>query len=80
MEFIWFLLIGAVAGWLAGQLFKGSGFGLLGNIIVGILGGIAGGWLAGLLGIHFAGIVGQLLVAAGGAIVLLWILSLVKKK
>lgn len=79
MEFIWFLLIGAVAGWLAGQLFKGSGFGLLGNIVVGILGGIAGGWLAGLLGLHFAGIIGQLLVAAGGAIVLLWIVSLVKK-
>ncbi len=80
MDFLWFLLIGALAGWLAGQLFKGSGFGLLGNIVVGILGGIAGGWIAGLLGISFSGIIGQLLVAAGGAIVLLWIVFLVKKK
>lgn len=80
MEFLWFLLIGAVAGWLAGQLFKGSGFGLLGNIVVGILGGIVGGWIAGLLDINFSGILGQLFIAAGGAIMLLWIVFLIKKK
>lgn len=79
MEFLWFLLIGAVAGWLAGQLFKGSGFGLLGNIVVGILGGVAGGFLARLLHINFGGLIGQLLVSAGGAIVLLWITSILKK-
>lgn len=81
MEFIWFLLIGAVAGWLAGRLFSGRGFGFLGNMAVGILGSIAGGWLAGWLGISLGGgLVGQLLVAAGGAIVLLWFASLFKKK
>ncbi|MCX2678359.1 GlsB/YeaQ/YmgE family stress response membrane protein [Galbibacter sp. EGI 63066] len=80
MEFIWFIVIGGVAGWLAGLLFKGSGFGILGNIIVGILGGFVGGWLAGLLEINFGGLLGQLLVAAGGAIVLLWVVSLFKRK
>jgi uncharacterized membrane protein YeaQ/YmgE (transglycosylase-associated protein family) len=46
MEFLYFLLIGAVSGWLAGQLFKGGGFGLFGNIIVGIIGAVIGGWIA----------------------------------
>lgn len=79
MEFIWFIIIGAVAGWLAGQIFKGSGLGLLGNIVVGILGGIVGGWLAGKLGITFGGKLGSLLVATGGAIILLFVASLIKK-
>ena len=51
MEFLYFLLIGAISGWLAGQIWKGSGFGLLGNIVVGIIGGFIGGWIAGKLGI-----------------------------
>lgn len=46
MNFLYFLLIGSISGWLAGQLWKGSGFGLIGNIIAGIVGGIVGGWLA----------------------------------
>lgn len=50
-----FLLIGAIAGWLAGLLMKGGGFGLLGNIIVGVLGAIVGGWLFGVLGISVGG-------------------------
>ncbi len=79
MEFIWFILIGAIAGWLGGQIFKGSGMGLLGNIIVGILGGIIGGWLAGKLGISFGGLFGSLLIATGGAVILLFIASLIKK-
>lgn len=79
MEFLWFILIGAAAGWLAGQIWKGSGLGVLGNIIVGILGGVIGGWLAGKLGISFAGLLGNLLVATGGAIVLLFLASLIKK-
>lgn len=46
MHFLWFILIGAIAGWLAGQITKGGGFGLLGNIVIGILGAVIGGWLA----------------------------------
>ncbi len=80
MEFLWFIIIGAIAGWLAGQLFKGSGYGLLGNIIIGILGGLVGGWLAGKLGIRIgSGLLGSLLTATGGAIVLLFIASFFKK-
>jgi len=51
MSFIWFILIGLVAGWLAGQVMKGGGYGVLGDIIVGILGALFGGWLFGALGI-----------------------------
>ncbi|AWV96680.1 GlsB/YeaQ/YmgE family stress response membrane protein [Arcticibacterium luteifluviistationis] len=79
MEFIWFLLIGAVSGWLAGQVWKGAGFGLIGNIVVGILGSIVGGWLAGNLGIGGEGLLGRILISAGGAWLLLFIISLVKK-
>jgi uncharacterized membrane protein YeaQ/YmgE (transglycosylase-associated protein family) len=75
-----FLLIGAVAGWLGGQLMKGRGFGLVGNIIVGILGGILGGWLLPTLGLHLGeGMLGSILTATIGAVVLLFLVSLIKK-
>jgi uncharacterized membrane protein YeaQ/YmgE (transglycosylase-associated protein family) len=79
MGFLYFLLIGAISGWLAGQLWKGAGFGLLGNIIVGILGGIFGGWLAGILGIGGGSLLWQIIIAAVGAWILLYIISLIKK-
>ncbi len=79
MDIIWFLIVGAVSGWLAGQFWKGSGFGLVGNIITGILGGIIGGWLAGMIGIAGTGLIGKILISAAGAWVLLYILSLIKK-
>ena len=74
-----FLLIGAVAGWLAGKIMKGGGFGLLGNILVGIIGAIIGGWIFGLFGITAGGIIGSIITATIGAIILLYIVSLVKK-
>ena len=80
MNFILYLIIGGVAGWLAGLIMKGRGFGILGNIIVGIIGGILGGWLFGAFGIEGAGIIGSLITALVGAIVLLFIISLFKKK
>ena len=79
MHFIWFILLGAVAGWLAGQITKGGGFGLLGNIVVGILGAVIGGWLAGTLGIWSSSLLGELLIATGGAVVLLFLIGLIKK-
>lgn len=79
MGFLYFLLIGAISGWLAGRLWKGSGFGLIGNIIIGILGSFVGGWLAGSLGIGGGGLLWQILIAVGGAWVLLFIISLFKK-
>ena len=79
MNFLYFLLIGAISGWLAGQLWKGSGFGLIGNIIAGIVGGIVGGWLAGELGIGGDGLLARILISAAGAWILLFIVSLIKK-
>ena len=73
------LVIGALAGWLAGKFMKGKGFGILGNIIVGVIGAVVGGFLFGLLGVSAGGMIGSLVTATIGAIVLLWIVSLVKK-
>lgn len=74
------LLIGAVAGWLAGLVFKGEGFGLLGNIAIGILGGVIGGWLLPKLGIHVSsGIGGSIIISALGALALLLVVNLFKK-
>jgi len=79
MNFLWFLIIGAVAGWLAGLVMKGKGAGLLINIIVGCVGAILGGWLFGFLGISAGGLIGSLIVAFVGAVVLLFVVSLIKK-
>jgi len=79
-DLLYFLLIGAVAGWLAGQLLKGRGFGLLGNVVVGILGAVIGGFLSRQLGLDGpGGLVGKLLVALGGAVVLLLVVGVLKK-
>jgi uncharacterized membrane protein YeaQ/YmgE (transglycosylase-associated protein family) len=74
-----FLAIGAVAGWLAGVILKGGGFGLLVNIVVGILGAIVGGFAFGLLGISAGGILGSIITATVGAVLLLFIVGLIKK-
>lgn len=80
MNFIWFLLIGAAAGFLAGKVMKGKGFGVLGNIIVGVIGGFLGGWLFGFLGLSAGGgLIGSLITAFIGAVVLLFVVGLVKK-
>lgn len=71
------LILGAIAGWLGGQLFKGSGLGLIGNIVVGILGGFVGYWLFGLLHISLGtGWLGYIFTAGIGACVLLAVLNL----
>jgi uncharacterized membrane protein YeaQ/YmgE (transglycosylase-associated protein family) len=82
MDIIIFFAIGAIAGWLAGLIFKGGGFGLLWNIIIGIVGGVIGGWLFGpfLFVLFGEGIVGGIVTAVAGAIILLWIASLISKK
>ena len=77
---IWFLIIGAIAGWLAGLVMKGRGFGILGDIIVGIVGALLGGWLFGVLGVSAGGgLAGSLIVAFIGAVVLLFIVRLIKR-
>ena len=72
---LWSLFIGLVAGWLAGQLFKGSGFGLLGNIVVGVVGAFIGGILFNLLGIDAYGTLGSIVMSTIGSFVLLWIVG-----
>ena len=76
---IWMLIVGAIAGWLAGLVMKGRGFGLIGNIIVGIIGAVIGGFLFSALGIAFWGLLGTLFVAFIGAVILLFIVGLIKK-
>jgi len=74
-----FLIIGAIAGWLAGLIVKGYGFGLLGNIVVGIVGALIAGWLFPTLGISLgSGIVAAIIHSAIGAIILLVLIRLVK--
>jgi uncharacterized membrane protein YeaQ/YmgE (transglycosylase-associated protein family) len=74
-----FLAIGAIAGWLAGILMKGGGFGLLGNIVVGIIGAVVGGVVFGFLGITGGGMIGSIITATAGAALLLFIVGLIKK-
>lgn len=74
-----FLAIGAVAGWLAGTLMKGGGFGLPGNIVVGIVGAVIGGFVFGLLGISAGGLIGSIITATAGAAILLFAISVIKK-
>ena len=74
-----FLLIGAVAGWIAGSVMKGKGYGIIGNMVIGIIGAIVGGLLFGLLGISAGGIIGSLVTATVGAIVLIFLVRLIKK-
>ena len=76
---IWILLVGLIAGWLAGKLMKGSGFGVVGDIILGVLGAVVGGWLFGLLGIAAWGFLGSIIVAVVGAVVLLYAARLFKR-
>ena len=79
MAFLWFILIGIAAGWLAGQFMKGGGYGLVGDLIVGVIGALLGGWLFGLLGIGASGLIGQLVVATIGAIILIFLLRMIKR-
>ncbi|KRD06571.1 hypothetical protein ASE21_20490 [Flavobacterium sp. Root901] len=79
MTLIYILLTGAVCGWLAGEIWKDSGFGLIGNMIVGILGSIFGGWMAVRLGIGSGALLWQILISVGGGWILLFLISLIKK-
>jgi uncharacterized membrane protein YeaQ/YmgE (transglycosylase-associated protein family) len=80
MEFVWFILIGLAAGWLAGQFVKGGGFGVVGDIVVGVIGALLGGFLFGAVGLSAGGgLVGSLIVATIGAVVLLYVVRLIKK-
>ncbi len=78
MSLIVFLLIGAIAGWLAGKIMQGSGYGLIGDIAIGVIGSLIGGWLFGELGIAAVGFIGSVIAALVGAIILIVILRAVR--
>ena len=75
-----FIFVGLVAGWLAGKVMKGGGYGVLADIVLGILGGMLGGWIFGRLGIyHGESLIGAIVVAFIGAVILVAITRLIKK-
>ena len=79
MEFVWFIIVGLVAGWLAGVIMKGGGYGVIGDIVVGIVGALIGGWLFGMMGLAPGSTVGAILVALIGAIILIALLRVIKR-
>jgi len=79
MHLLWFLIIGVVAGWLAGQFMKGGGYGLIGDLILGVIGAFIGGWLFSAVGLHAGGVIGSLITATVGAVVLVLLIRLIKK-
>jgi len=80
MGFLYFIIIGAIAGWLAGKIMEGGGFGLLMNLVLGIIGGVVGGWVFGILGLSTeGGILGSLITSVVGAVLVLYVARLIKK-
>ncbi len=79
MSLIAFLIIGLIAGWLAGVIWKGQGFGMVGNLVVGVVGAFLGGFMIRFLGFMPQGIIASIITAVIGALVLLWIIQQIKK-
>ena len=80
MGIIGWVIVGIVAGWLAGKLVRGGGFGLIGDLVVGVIGALLGGFIFGQLGVGTGdGLVGSLITATVGAIILLLLIRLIKK-
>lgn len=76
---LWFLIIGLIAGWLAGKVMRGGGYGVVGDMIVGVIGALLGGWLFSLLGISAGGLIGSIITAFVGAVVLIAILRALRR-
>lgn len=79
MEILWFIVIGIVAGWLAGLVVRGRGLGIIADLVVGVIGAIIGGYLFGYLGISVDGTIGSLITATVGAILLLCVVQLFRR-
>ena len=80
MEFLWFILIGLAAGWLAGQFMSGGGYGVVGDILLGVVGAVVGGFLFRQVGLSAGGgLIGALIVATIGAVVLIFLVRVVKR-
>ncbi|HEV3060924.1 MAG TPA: GlsB/YeaQ/YmgE family stress response membrane protein [Vicinamibacterales bacterium] len=80
MGLLYWIVVGLIAGWLAGQVMRGGGYGVLMDIVLGIVGGIVGGWVFGLLGIWpGGGVIGSIIVAFVGAIILVSLTRVLKR-
>ncbi|MFT7234951.1 MAG: putative membrane protein YeaQ/YmgE (transglycosylase-associated protein family) [Methylophagaceae bacterium] len=79
MDIIIFLAIGAIAGWLAGNLMRGRGSGLISNVIIGIIGAFLGGFVFSLIGLSAMGLIAYIVAATAGAALLLWLIRFIKK-
>lgn len=77
---IWWIVVGLIAGWAAGRIMKGGGYGVIADILLGIVGGVVGGWVVGLLGFGAGGMVWSIVVAILGAVILIGITRLIKKE
>ena len=76
---IYWIVVGLIAGWAAGRIMKGGGYGTLMDIVLGIVGAVVGGWLLGALGIYAGGLIGTIVVAIIGAVFLIWLSRLLKR-
>lgn len=79
MSIIMFLIIGVLSGWIAGKLWKGKGFGLIGNLVIGIIGALVGGFIFAILDVTAGGDIGRIVMSVVGALVLLYLVNLFAK-
>ncbi len=77
---IWWIVVGLIAGWAAGRIMKGGGYGVIADIFLGMVGGVVGGWVMGLLGFGGRGLIASILVSILGAVILIFITRLIKKE
>jgi uncharacterized membrane protein YeaQ/YmgE (transglycosylase-associated protein family) len=79
--FVWWIIVGLIAGWLAGKIMRGSGYGMIGDILLGIIGAVVGSWLVGFLGIRLGGgLLTTILVATLGAVILVALARLLRRR
>jgi uncharacterized membrane protein YeaQ/YmgE (transglycosylase-associated protein family) len=79
MGILYWLIVGAVAGWLAGQVMKGKGFGLVGNILIGLVGAVVGGYVFDVLGLSASGTMGNIIVAFVGGVILVAVVNVIRR-
>ena len=80
MSLVWWIVIGLIAGWAAGKIMKGGGYGVVMDMVLGIVGAVVGGWLMGLLGIYSGSLLGTIIIAIIGAVFLIWLSRILKKR
>ncbi len=79
INLIWWIVVGLIAGWAAGKIMKGGGYGVVMDIVLGIVGAVVGGWLMGLVGIYSGSFIGTIIIAIIGAVFLIWISRMLRK-